>query len=431
MASRAQFNLGTLACRADFISSSACACDFGIWVIFWMGIFFHNFFVDAQFVPRIAIVTEVVNSKMLPHHIAVMGTLTKQYEYDLPSELIAQHSIEPRDNSRLMIVDRATGVWTHKHFFELVDELAQGDVLVMNDTKVFRARLKGKVGMEAVEVFLLRSLCEHEWEVLVRPGKKANVGDEIILGEIRAHVVAKNETVKIIVDREKNCLLDYAQTHGEIPVPPYVREVPERLEQYQTVYAQETGSVAAPTAGFHFTNELLRKVQDKGVIVEFVTLHIGLGTFRPMRSETIEEHTMHSEFATISAHTARAINTAKRDGRRVIAVGTTTVRTLEGAARYQVPLLHKGRLTHSSRSKRELGEVLPTDGFSGDVDLFIKPGFDFKVVDGLITNFHLPKSTLLVLVSAFAGRENILSAYSEAIRERYRFYSFGDAMFIR
>lgn len=200
-----------------------------------------------------------------------------------------------------------------------------------------------------------------------------------------------------------------------------MRHVPERLEQYQTVYAREVGSVAAPTAGFHFTSELLRKVQDRGVIVEFITLHVGLGTFRPMKSETIEEHTMHSEFATIPARAARVINAAKRDGRRVIAVGTTAVRTLEGASQCSAPLL----------AKEGLGEVLSVDGFSGDLSLFITPGFDFKIIDGLITNFHLPKSTLLVLVSAFAGRDRILDCYREAIRERYRFFSFGDAMFIR
>lgn len=211
-------------------------------------------------------------------------------------------------------------------------------------------------------------------------------------------------------DVSDSSMIDYANTHGQIPIPPYVHEVPARLDQYQTVYAQETGSVAAPTAGFHFTDELLKQIRAKGVEIQFVTLHVGLGTFRPMKSETIEEHQMHSEFVSIPPSVAEAINHAKQEGRRVIAVGTTTVRTLEGVA-----ALHESRLAP----------------FVGDVNLFITPGFDFRVVDALITNFHLPKSTLLVLVSAFAGREQILAAYHEAIRERYRFFSFGDAMMIR
>ena len=339
-----------------------------------------------------------------------------------------------------MVLDRATGQWRHKRFFEIVDELRAGDVLVMNDTKVFRARLHGhaypmneassrpvparrQAGSRRdtcdLEVFLLRPHGEYEWEVLLKPGRRVAVGDEIVLGDIRARVIGKGETVRILADRPKSVLLDFAQEHGEIPIPPYVRDVPERLEDYQTVYARETGSVAAPTAGFHFTHELLQKVADMGVIIQYVTLHVGLGTFRPMKTLTIEEHTMHSEFVTIPSQTARAINAAKREGRRVIAVGTTTVRTLEGVARSSA--IHNG----GSRS------CLPEEGFSGDLNLFITPGFAFRIIDGFITNFHLPKSTLLVLVSAFAGREHILAAYTEAIRERYRFFSFGDAMFIR
>jgi S-adenosylmethionine:tRNA ribosyltransferase-isomerase len=365
-----------------------------------------------------------------------MSTPIGIFDYELPEDLIAQGSIFPRDHSRLMVFDRVSGQWKHKKFFEIVDELREGDVLVMNDTKVFRARLKGLIGKREVEVFLLRAFGEYEWEVLLKPGKRVRVGDEIALGDIHARVIEKGETVKIIVDREKNCLLDFAQKHGEIPVPPYVREMPKTLEQYQTVYARETGSVAAPTAGFHFTRELLDKVRSKGVNIEFVTLHVGLGTFRPMKSATIEDHKMHSEFATIPPGVAQTINNAKREGRRVIAVGTTTARTLEGARGEGRGVRGEERGNGEQgtvNSEKGGGErwVLPAEGFSGDLSLFIKPGFDFKVIDGLITNFHLPKSTLLVLVSAFAGRDRMLTAYQEAIAQRYRFFSFGDAMFIR
>ncbi|MFA4845864.1 MAG: tRNA preQ1(34) S-adenosylmethionine ribosyltransferase-isomerase QueA [Patescibacteria group bacterium] len=375
-----------------------------------------------------------------------MGTPTDLFDYHLPHELIAQFSVQPRDHSRLMILDRVTGAIEHERFYQILDELHSGDILVMNDTKVFRARLTAKVKGKSVELFLLRPRGE-TWDVLVKPGRHISVGDVVTFGDMTGRVVAKSDVVSICLDRDKKNVLEYAQRYGEIPVPPYVHEIPSNLDDYQTVYARETGSVAAPTAGFHFTQEILNKIREKGIEIHYVTLHVGLGTFRPMKTETIEEHEMHAEFVTISAETAQSINRAKQEGRRVIAVGTTTVRTLEGVS----------QLCHSERGIRvevrpddQVGRgsqkpqgtefriyekkspfFLPPAGFMGDVNLFITPGFHFQIVDALITNFHLPKSTLLVLVSAFAGRERILAAYEEAIRERYRFFSFGDAMFVR
>lgn len=351
-----------------------------------------------------------------------MPTPVSQFDYDLPEELIAQHSVEPRDHSRLMVVDRRTGTWEHKRFYDMVDELHAGDVLVMNNTKVFRARLEAMVHDKPIELFLLRPR-GGAWEALVKPGRHVHVGDTVRLGDLEGKVLSKTDIVTIDFVRPDTIVLAHAQEHGQIPIPPYVHELPEKLEQYQTVYAQETGSVAAPTAGFHFTSELLEKIRAKGVEIHYVTLHVGLGTFRPMKSETLEEHEMHSEFVTIDSSTAFAINQAKQEGRRVIAVGTTTVRSLEGVC------LQMMKKTHPGEKKSSF--PLPVEGFSGDVNLFITPGFEFRVVDALITNFHLPKSTLLVLVSAFAGRDHILAAYHEAIRERYRFFSFGDAMFLR
>jgi len=337
-------------------------------------------------------------------------TQIEEFNYNLPRELIAQYSVQPRDHSRLMVLDRQTGKFSHKKFFEIVDELNKGDVLVFNDTKVFRARLKTQHG---VEIFLLRARENNIWEVLVRSGKKVNVrqtlciehGIEKLCGE----VVEKLDGIVLVkFDCAPEDVIAFANAHGEIPIPPYVKNKPERLEDYQTIYAKETGSVAAPTAGFHFTENLMEELKAKGVQFEFVTLHVGIGTFRPMKTRTIEEHVMHSEFVSVSKEVAERINQAKKEKHRVIAVGTTTVRTLEGIASV-------------------CGELCD---FTGDVNLFIKPGFDFKIVDGLITNFHLPKSTLLVLVSAFTGRENILRAYKEAVSQQYRFFSFGDAMFI-
>jgi len=340
-----------------------------------------------------------------------MDRPTSLFDYHLPPERIAQHSIEPRDHSRLMVLDRKTGEIQHKQFLNIVDELRAGDVLVMNDTKVFRARLET---IEGIEVFLLRAKTETLWETLVRPGKKVKVHDELVIGtgedSLRGIVSEKRDdgVVFVAFDRSSEEVVAFANAHGDIPIPPYVNEQIDDLQRYQTVYARQTGSVAAPTAGFHFTPELIETLKQKGVEFVFVTLHVGIGTFRPMKSETIEQHQMHSEYVSLPEETAQVINQAKQEGRRVIAVGTTTVRTLEGVA--------------ASGGMRS---------FSGDVNLFITPGFSFQVIDGLITNFHLPKSTLLVLVSAFAGREFILRAYQEAIEHQYRFFSFGDAMFIQ
>lgn len=317
-----------------------------------------------------------------------------------------------------MLLDRTTGEIEHKHFYDILDELHAGDVLVFNDTKVFRARMMGVCRELDVEVFLLRCIssagaAHSVWQALLRPGKKVLVGDVVLIDNLEVVVQEKHEDGVVLLEfpLDEAAVLAFTDSHGSIPIPPYVDEIPDDANKYQTVYAREVGSVAAPTAGFHFTNELLEKIKAKGVEIVFVTLHVGIGTFRPVQTETIEEHTMHAEFVTISKGTSEKIRQAKEEGRRVIAVGTTTVRSLEGVA-----LLHGGKLPEE---------------FSDDVNMFIKPGFEFKVIDALITNFHLPKSTLLVLVSALAGRENILHAYEEAVREKYRFFSFGDAMFIQ
>lgn len=360
-----------------------------------------------------------------------MSTPISLFDYHLPPEQIAQFSVTPRDSSKLLVLNRTPQpgcgknepvVIRHRVFREIVDELVAGDVLVMNNTKVFKARLSGTVSVRGkkigLEVFLLRGEGTR-WSALVRPGKKVALGDWIDLRGMIATVVEKRDDG--VVTLEMNATVDeviaFADAHGEIPVPPYVDKAPEKLDDYQTVYAKTVGSVAAPTAGFHFTDALIATLKAKGVQFEFVTLHVGIGTFRPVKTDTLEEHQMHAEFVSIDAETAGRINAAKREGRRVVAVGTTTVRVLEGVC----------EMTRSSH----LEYTLSPDGFSGDVNIFITPGFDFKVIDALITNFHLPKSTLLVLVSAFAGRDNVVAAYEEAVRLGYRFFSFGDAMFIR
>jgi len=381
-----------------------------------------------------------------------MSTPISLFDYHLPPENIAQAPVEPRDSSRLLVLDerekgrkgeeregKGSESFTieHRRFFEIVDYLESGDILVMNDTKVFKARLSGTVDGKTIEVFLLPSVGEGvEWKVLLKPGRKVKVGDKIFFGKIFAEVLEKfsDGTAKVAFDSStppkgdweskvesqlsRDEVISFANEYGSIPVPPYVKKVPDKFETYQTVYARETGSVAAPTAGFHFTAELLEKIKEKGITIEFVTLHVGLGTFRPVKSETLEEHEMHSEFVEIKPEVAQRINVAKVEGRRIVVVGTTTTRALEGVA-----LISKNSLSPDSYP-------LPSKGFFGEVNLFITPGFKFNVVDALITNFHLPKSTLLVLVSAFVGRENILAAYEEAIKLGYRFYSFGDAMFI-
>lgn len=336
------------------------------------------------------------------------------FDYELPEALIAQFPVEPRDTSRLLILNKVTGAVEHKaHFYELVEELNEGDVLVFNNTKVIPARLYGhREGSGGkVEVLLLTPCGENRWECLVKPGKKCPVGQVIVFDErLKATVLDKTDFGGRIVEFTVDGIFDdIIQEIGEMPLPPYIHEKLEDQERYQTVYAKEKGSAAAPTAGLHFTPELLEKIKAKGVELEFVTLHVGLGTFRPVSAESIEDHDMHSEFYSVSPETAERINDAKAKGRRIIAVGTTSVRTLESASTDDGVL----------------------QGTSGWTQIFIYPGYTFKMVDALVTNFHLPQSTLLMLISALAGREHCLSAYEEAVREKYRFFSFGDAMFIR
>lgn len=333
------------------------------------------------------------------------------FSYELPKELIAQHPAEPRDHARLMLYDKKTGVVEHKHFYDLVDELQAGDVLVFNDSKVIPARLYGKrvpTGGK-VEVLLLTPVGEDRWEVLVKPGKKALPGTTIEFpGGLQAEVLDRTDfggrVVHFTYDGVFDDIIDQI---GEMPLPPYIHEKMEDPDEYQTVYARERGSAAAPTAGLHFTDELLQKIRDKGVEEVFVTLHVGLGTFRPVEEENIEDHQMHSEFYSITPEAADAINRAKAEGRRIIAVGTTSIRTLESA-----------------------GTTGTLKAGSGWTNIFIYPGFTFHIVDALVTNFHLPESTLLMLISALSTREQILHAYDIAVREKYRFFSFGDAMFI-
>ncbi|WP_277282505.1 tRNA preQ1(34) S-adenosylmethionine ribosyltransferase-isomerase QueA [Veillonella caviae] len=336
------------------------------------------------------------------------------FDYELPEALIAQFPVEPRDTSRLLTLNKVTGAVEHKaHFYELVEELNEGDVLVFNNTKVIPARLYGhREGSGGkVEVLLLTPCGENRWECLVKPGKKCPVGQVIVFDErLKATVLDKTDFGGRIVEFTVDGIFDdIIQEIGEMPLPPYIHEKLEDKERYQTVYAKEKGSAAAPTAGLHFTPELLEKIKAKGVELEFVTLHVGLGTFRPVSVESIEDHDMHSEFYSVSPETAARINDAKAKGRRIIAVGTTSVRTLEAASTDDGVL----------------------QGTSGWTQIFIYPGYTFKMVDALVTNFHLPQSTLLMLISALAGREHCLAAYEEAVREKYRFFSFGDAMFIR
>ena len=335
------------------------------------------------------------------------------FYYDLPKELIAQHPAEPRDHARLMLYDRKTGEVEHKYFYDLVDELHEGDVLVFNDSRVIPARLHGKrvpTGGK-VEVLLLTPVGDDRWEVLVKPGKKALPGTVIefpegMTGTVEDRTDFGGRIIKFSYEGNFDDIIDKI---GEMPLPPYIHEKMEDPNEYQTVYANERGSAAAPTAGLHFTEELLQKIRDKGVEEVFVTLHVGLGTFRPVEEENIEDHQMHSEFYSITPQAAEKINKAKAEGRRVIAVGTTSIRTLESAA----------------TAKNEIA------GKSGWTGIFIYPGYDFKIVDAIITNFHLPKSTLIMLISAFAGRNFILSAYKTAVEQKYRFFSFGDAMFLQ
>lgn len=336
--------------------------------------------------------------------------LVTDFDYYLPQELIAQHPMEPRDHSRLLVVDKKTGEIEHKHFYDLVNYLKPGDVLVFNDTRVIPARLHGTKDTGAhVEVFLLTRRDATDWEVLVRPGKKLQVGAKINFSdelscEVIEHTDFGGRVVRFKYDGIFEEILDRL---GETPLPPYITAPLEDKERYQTVYNRERGSAAAPTAGLHFTKELLQKIKDIGCEEVFVTLHVGLGTFRPVSEAKIEDHKMHKEFYTVSQEAADAVNKAKAEGRRIIAVGTTAVRTLEAAG--ADGQLHAG---------------------SSWTNIFIYPGYKFRLVDDLVTNFHLPQSTLLMLVSTLSTREIMLQTYKKAVEEKYRFFSFGDAMFI-
>ena len=337
---------------------------------------------------------------------------TSDFYYDLPEELIAQTPIEPRDHSRLMVLDKKTGSIGHRHFYDIIDYLNPGDCLVMNDSRVLPARLLGQRPTGgAVEVLLLRDLGGGAWECLVKPGKKARpgakitFGDGILKGEIIDVVDEGNRLIQFHYEGIFEEILDQL---GEMPLPPYITHKLKDKNRYQTVYAKHEGSAAAPTAGLHFTKELLEQVKAKGVNIAHVTLHVGLGTFRPVKVDDVEQHHMHSEFYIVDEDQAKLINDTKKNGGRVIAVGTTSCRTLESAA----------------------GEDGILKAGSGWTEIFIYPGYKFKMIDGLITNFHLPESTLVMLVSALAGKENIMHAYEVAVQERYRFFSFGDAMLI-
>ena len=334
------------------------------------------------------------------------------FYFDLPEELIAQTPLERRDASRLLVLNKKTGELEHRHFYDLPEYLHEGDCLVMNDSRVLPARLLGcRSSGGSVELVLLRDLGEGKWECLSRPGRKTKPGTELSFGdgELTATVLAVTEGGNRIVQfHYEGIFLELLERLGKMPLPPYIKAELNDAERYQTVYSREVGSAAAPTAGLHFTQELLQKLADKGVRLCYVTLHVGLGTFRPVKEEEIEDHPMHAEFCMIPEETARIVNETKKNGGRVIAVGTTSCRTLESFASAD-------------------GALSPSSGWT---DIFIYPGYRFKCIDALITNFHLPESTLIMLVSALAGRETILHAYETAVKERYRFFSFGDAMLI-
>ncbi len=359
---------------------------------------------------------------MIKNTLPQTELLTKDFYYDLPNELIAQTPIEPRDHSRLLVLKK-NGENEHKHFYDILDYLNEGDTLVINDSRVIPARIYGeKVRDEGnfvsapskIETLLLKQHSQDEWEVLLRPAKKIKIGGKIRYSDILEATVLRtvedgNRIVKFTYDKEKySNIFEVLNIIGSMPLPPYITKRLEDKERYQTVYARENGSSAAPTAGLHFTKELLEKIRQKGVMIVPVMLHVGLGTFRPVKAEKITEHIMHAEYISVSEESARIINERRKRGGRTIAVGTTSCRTLESAS-------------------NENGEIIPMSTQTG---IFIYPGYKFKAIDALITNFHLPESTLLMLVSALCGKDRIMSAYAEAVRERYRFFSFGDAMLI-
>ena len=340
---------------------------------------------------------------------------TADFDFHLPEELIAQTPLEKRDASRLLVVNHETGQMEDTHFDAIIDQLNPGDALVMNDTRVLPARLHGEKPETGghVELLLLKNIAGDDWEVLARPAKRLKVGAAISFGDGRLTATVLEELEhggRIVRFHYQGIFLEVLESLGEMPLPPYIHEKLKDRERYQTVYAKENGSAAAPTAGLHFTKELLAQIEAKGVQLVYLTLHVGLGTFRPVSVDNVDEHEMHSEFYTLSEEAANTLRQVKASGKRVIAVGTTSIRTLE---------------TIGSKFN---GEIKADSGWT---NIFIKPGYDWKVVDAFSTNFHLPKSTLVMLVSAFAGRELVLSAYQHAIDEKYRFFSFGDAMFIK
>ena len=339
---------------------------------------------------------------------------TDDFDFDLPEELIAQTPIEHRDESRMLVLDKQTGNIEHKHFSDIIDYLEKGDTLVLNDTKVMPARLYGvKEDTDAhVEVLMLKDLGNNEWECLSKPAKRVKIGTVVSFGEglLKAECTEiKEEGIRVFKLIYNGILYEILDKLGEMPLPPYIHEKLEDKDRYQTVYAKVIGSAAAPTAGLHFTKELLNKIEEKGINVEYITLHVGLGTFRPVNVEDVTKHKMHSEFYEMSKETAEVLNKAKKEGRRIISVGTTSTRTLETIMNLY-------------------GEFKECSGWT---DIFIYPGYEFKAINALITNFHLPKSTLVMLVSALASKEYIMKAYNEAIKEKYRFFSFGDSMFIK
>ena len=337
---------------------------------------------------------------------------THDFWYDLPEELIAQTPLQQRDASRLMVLNKQTGEIAHKHFFDIVNYLRPGDCLVMNDSRVLPARLLGhRPTGGAVEVLLLRDLGDKCWECLCKPGRKMQPGSKVIFGdgELTATVREVREDGNRVVEfHYEGIFLEVLERLGKMPLPPYIKAELKDQERYQTVYSREVGSAAAPTAGLHFTKELLQKVRQQGVNTAFVTLHVGLGTFRPVKAEDILDHHMHAELCMLSQETADILNQTRKNGGRIICVGTTSCRTLESLVNADGSFEAKSKWT----------------------EIFIYPGYTFKAMDGLITNFHLPESTLVMLVSAFAGRDKVLNAYAEAVREKYRFFSFGDAMCI-
>lgn len=334
------------------------------------------------------------------------------FDFYLPEELIAQTPLEKRDTSRLLHLDKQTGEIEHKHFYDIKQYLHAGDCLVLNDSRVLPARLIGsRPTGGAVELVLLKDIGDNRWECLSRPGRKTKPGQELIFGNSELTAVVQEVTLggnRIVKFSYEGIFLEILERLGKMPLPPYIKEELQDSERYQTVYSKELGSAAAPTAGLHFTKELLAEIEDMGVKICYVTLHVGLGTFRPVKADKIEDHQMHSEFCIVPEETAETVNAVKRAGGRVIAVGTTSCRTLESFTTQD-------------------GTLQATSGWT---NIFIYPGYKFKCIDALITNFHLPESTLIMLVSALAGREHILNAYNTAVKQRYRFFSFGDAMFI-